>query len=716
MPKFPVEYTQDKLADPAEIYNPSFKFDGRGRLIMPFAPYQKLILTTSPGSKTVSFGTESPDSKPATDPGSIMTGYLHAETVITIGPTTGWRVQLSGGESQYPIAYTDGDNVNFYVDNEGNVFVAGSITAISGSIGGWTIENYYLYAGSGANICGMSPADYPFWAGASFANRSTAPFRVTQAGLIVCANLLVTGIEEGSEVSIQNWQLTCEFSSTDYNTVAWGAGVLTTADGSEYNISSGNSGNVGVYNYIYWDKDSSTILQVTTDSAIALGAGKVLVGVCKPNGDATKDIIFQIFSGKGGMSPSVGVGNIVAGVITTTELNFTPIISAGGTGEIIATINASGEAGALKISAARIEITGSTTFASGYDPTDKVAIVDAGDMAYEDLVELSKLGTTVVDGGYLKTILIDAQFIQTGILTGRTVRSSAGVDRVQLANTDDIEFYKGGAVIGKIFTGSSYMTIYSIGAGVPIILGNSVDGIGLFVLGDSVTSKILLPDTTNSRNLGATNYRWNQLLLNNLIDFGAAAANIQVGGAVALAFTSTYIACNEHFLPNVNDEFDLGSGSWKWQDLFLSGAATVDGLISGGLLNINISSANNYINAALYLGGDLVFDAANRNIKRGADVCFELAAAQVNVGKHLIPSAGDLTLGNAGNKWFEIWCTSQTADKHITGDLNFKFKDKVVFQIKEDEKGLMFLNKNKQLVMRLDQDGNLWTKGKTKKL
>ncbi|MDD4095926.1 MAG: dockerin type I domain-containing protein, partial [Oscillospiraceae bacterium] len=54
------------------------------------------------------------------------------------------------------------------------------------------------------------------------------------------------------------------------------------------------------------------------------------------------------------------------------------------------------------------------------------AWIDAlGIMAYEDAVEVSKLGTTVIDGGYIKTGLVDASRIDTGVLNAARVAIGA---------------------------------------------------------------------------------------------------------------------------------------------------------------------------------------------------------------------------------------------------------------------------------------------------
>jgi hypothetical protein len=55
--------------------------------------------------------------------------------------------------------------------------------------------------------------------------------------------------------------------------------------------------------------------------------------------------------------------------LSVNALNFIPLESAGNKNAIVATMNASSEG--LKISASLIEINGTVTFSSGYDPTTK---------------------------------------------------------------------------------------------------------------------------------------------------------------------------------------------------------------------------------------------------------------------------------------------------------------------------------------------------------
>jgi len=69
--------------------------------------------------------------------------------------------------------------------------ITGAITASTGSIAGWTITSGLLSAGSGATSVGLSPSDYPFYAGAS--SPAYAPFSVTNAGALTASSGVIGG-------------------------------------------------------------------------------------------------------------------------------------------------------------------------------------------------------------------------------------------------------------------------------------------------------------------------------------------------------------------------------------------------------------------------------------------------------------------------------------------------------------------------------------------
>jgi hypothetical protein len=49
------------------------------------------------------------------------------------------------------------------------------------------------------------------------------------------------------------------------------------------------------------------------------------------------------------------------------------------------------------------------------------AIEDFKSLAYQDVVELAKLGSTVVEGGYIKTSLLDANYIKSNIINAQYI-------------------------------------------------------------------------------------------------------------------------------------------------------------------------------------------------------------------------------------------------------------------------------------------------------
>jgi hypothetical protein len=81
-----------------------------------------------------------------------------------------------------------------------NVYLSGMIVATSGNIGGWDITSTYLKKDTGteATSSGLAPSDYPFYAGATYANRATAPFRITPAGALTATGIAELGTATAS--------------------------------------------------------------------------------------------------------------------------------------------------------------------------------------------------------------------------------------------------------------------------------------------------------------------------------------------------------------------------------------------------------------------------------------------------------------------------------------------------------------------------------------
>jgi hypothetical protein len=87
---------------------------------------------------------------------------------------------------------------NFNITDTGDVSLTGSITAESGSIGGWTIGETSLYSGSGGSYIALSSdstTNSRIWAGNENAN--AAPFRVEKDGTVTLTKIRV--LETNSE-------------------------------------------------------------------------------------------------------------------------------------------------------------------------------------------------------------------------------------------------------------------------------------------------------------------------------------------------------------------------------------------------------------------------------------------------------------------------------------------------------------------------------------
>lgn len=103
-------------------------------------------------------------------------------------------------ESANYVAATSGFHIDGGVAEFNDVVIRGTIYATVGAIGGWTIGATELKAGSGANTVGLdsggtNPAIY-----AGSATPGSAPFRVTQAGVLFAQGATIQSAGSGARV------------------------------------------------------------------------------------------------------------------------------------------------------------------------------------------------------------------------------------------------------------------------------------------------------------------------------------------------------------------------------------------------------------------------------------------------------------------------------------------------------------------------------------
>lgn len=193
------------------------------------------------------------------------------------------------------------------------------------------------------------------------------------------------------------WTQTSSFTVTDADTVSWGSGMFTSANGSSvYSIGSGNTGNMSAKTYIYLDINvSTTAYQVTTSITTPIGIGKVLIAVCQ-NGVGTATYVLV-------QATQVIADNIIANTITAQKMNVAQLSAISADIGSITSGTITGVLFRTATTGQRIEITST--------PTNLIKFFDSSTL-YGQLEVVNsggegKINLTSVDGGGL--------FINTGV-------------------------------------------------------------------------------------------------------------------------------------------------------------------------------------------------------------------------------------------------------------------------------------------------------------
>jgi hypothetical protein len=153
---------------------------------------------------------------------SSLLGQWTAAGGVVIGAVANStsRIEITSGAVNIINRSAGGaDTTAISLSSSGNASFTGSITATSGTVGGWTIgttlsatnliltpgaaNTAHILAGTGATAGGINSAaasgDVVFWAGSTFANRATANFTVTAGGSITAKAGTVGGWALGTD-------------------------------------------------------------------------------------------------------------------------------------------------------------------------------------------------------------------------------------------------------------------------------------------------------------------------------------------------------------------------------------------------------------------------------------------------------------------------------------------------------------------------------------
>jgi len=353
-----------------------------------------------------------PDEAPILDFDSIKTGTLHASQVLTVGDpaTDGWRVEISGVDATYPMRYWDGTTTKFSLDKNGNVVISGSLVAGEIHIPDEDTTANSFHVDSTGNVwLGCTSTQWAAGhenAKAYVINDGSARFQK----VTLDTDVIISGIQPGSEISIQGWTSTLQFVTDGYRKINWSVGsdeVISLLDGSEYTIVAGTTGDMADFTFIYLEPGvSTTVLQFSTDYADAVGPDKILIAIANLNSDTTSEAIFQVYGGMGGNK--ILVDNLCANSASVNEFisNSAQIANA-----IIGDAHIDGT---LTVGVTDADVTA--------DNQQNVAwLTDAGALAYEDLIGAALCDTTLIVGGYIKTSLLTANNIITGTLNASVV-------------------------------------------------------------------------------------------------------------------------------------------------------------------------------------------------------------------------------------------------------------------------------------------------------
>ena len=166
----------------------------------------------------------------------------------TLFTTDGTKVTPSFIDKNGDIIFDDDEmpeNSNFFLDiRDGSAYFRGRVNATSGKIGGFTIENDYLYSGSNSNFVALNGSGtntnslYAIWAGGS--TPATANFWVKKDGTISAKSGTFSGTLSAAKLS-------GNLSAADENSWLVGCGIMVGENSSEgvpYNFYVDTAGNV----------------------------------------------------------------------------------------------------------------------------------------------------------------------------------------------------------------------------------------------------------------------------------------------------------------------------------------------------------------------------------------------------------------------------------------------------------------------------------------
>ena len=317
------------------------------------------------------------------------------------GKITCKLLEVTSGEIKHnKTSFSDSANEGYWIGNEGVYFgAAADATKFKFTIATGVIEFV------GVNIDGTSTIDGKLGTGfTTVVDDGATPAIPT--GLSVTAGIQYNLLEwtANSETDMSHYEV---WRNTTDNSGA------ATKIGDNKTTLMVDGGLTGGQAYYYWLKAVDHIGNTSGFNAVG---GTTATPRNVENTDVTQGIAAEKILIDGAVYLSnwrhgsdvtkIDGGNIYTNSVTTSQLNFTPLISSGATGAVIATINASAEG--IAIEADNLTIAGATTFTAGWA---------AASNAETDINVLNTTNAPAAANADVTQTKIDGGIITTGYIT-----------------------------------------------------------------------------------------------------------------------------------------------------------------------------------------------------------------------------------------------------------------------------------------------------------
>lgn len=186
----------------------------------------------------------------------------------------------------------------------------------------------------------------------------------------------------------------------------------------------------------------------------------------------------------------------------------------------------------------------------------------------------------------------------------------------------------------------------------------TIYGVKSFV--DGVTSATIYPTTTNSYNLGSSEYKWNSTYTSNLYTSNLYTSNLAVSGNNSISGTLSVTGNTE-----VSHDLHIYGNTTLDDSLTVNGNVTIGDLYGDNSYNLLVSSIETDAIEATYIDS-LVMAAEEFRLTLGSDqrvaFTYNFSDNAISFCDNAIPNSSSLNFGSQTSKWNSIYTSNLYAD------------------------------------------------------